>query len=82
MVCHGDPCVPNTLLNSAGEFAGHVDLSRLGVADRWADLAIATYSISWDANFGKSYDALFFGAYGIEPDEERIRFYRELWDED
>lgn len=82
VVCHGDPCVPNTLLDSAGEFAGHVDLSRLGVADRWADLAIATYSISWDANFGKSYDHLFFGAYGIEPDLERIRFYRELWDEE
>lgn len=81
VVCHGDPCVPNTLLNSAGEFAGHVDLAGLGVADRWADLAIATYSISWDVNFGKSYDKLFFEVYGIEPDLERIRFYRELWDE-
>lgn len=73
--------MPNTLLNSAGEFAGHVDLAGLGVADRWADLAIATYSISWDVNFGKSYDKLFFEVYGIEPDLERIRFYRELWDE-
>lgn len=48
VVCHGDPCVPNTLLDSAGRFAAHVDLARLGVADRWADLAIATASISWD----------------------------------
>jgi len=80
VVCHGDPCVPNTLLNKQGEFAGHVDLSRLGVADCWADLAIATYSISWSVNFGRSYDELFFLTYGIEPDMERIRFYRELWD--
>lgn len=82
VVCHGDPCVPNTLLNSAGEFAGHVDLAGLGVADRWADLAIAAYSISWDVNFGTSYDDLFFEVYGIDPDPERIRFYRELWDGD
>lgn len=80
VVCHGDPCVPNTLINRQGEFAGHVDLSRLGVADCWADLAIATYSISWSVNFGRSYDELFFLTYGIEPDMERIRFYRGLWD--
>lgn len=81
VVCHGDPCVPNTLMNSAGECAGHVDLARLGVADRWADLAIATYSISWAVNFAESYDDLFFQVYGIDPDPKRIRFYRELWDE-
>ncbi|CAM4060408.1 Aminoglycoside 3'-phosphotransferase [Bordetella tumbae] len=80
VVCHGDPCVPNALLNSEGGFSAHVDLSRLGVADRWADLAIATYSISWEVNFGRSYDELFFSTYGIEPDMTRIQFYRELWD--
>lgn len=80
VVCHGDPCVPNTLISGDGRFAAHVDLGGLGVADRWADLAIATYSISWKVNFGRSYDALFFGAYGVEPDHERIAFYRNLWD--
>lgn len=80
VVCHGDPCVPNTLIDDAGRFAGHVDLARLGVADRWADLAIATYSIGWDINFGRSYDDLFFDAYGIRPDPERIAAYRRLWD--
>jgi len=82
VVCHGDPCVPNTLLTCDGGFAGHVDLSRLGVADCWADLAIATYSISWKVNFGRSYDELFFSTYGVEPDMERIRFYRDMWDRD
>ncbi|TLP97430.1 aminoglycoside 3'-phosphotransferase [Nesterenkonia salmonea] len=81
VVCHGDPCVPNTLIAEDGCFAGLVDLAQLGVADRWADLAIATYSISWDINFGRSYDELFFEAYGLEADTERIRAYRRLWDE-
>ncbi|ETF01584.1 aminoglycoside phosphotransferase [Advenella kashmirensis W13003] len=82
VVCHGDPCVPNTLLTRQGGFSAHVDLCRLGIADRWADLAIATYSISWEGNFGQSYDDLFFSTYGIEPDAERIQFYRDLWDKD
>jgi kanamycin kinase len=80
VVCHGDPCVPNTLLDSAGDFVAQVDFSQMGVADRWADLAIATYSISWDINFGRSYDDVFFEAYGVAPDPERIEFYRSLWD--
>lgn len=80
VVCHGDPCVPNTLVHTDGGFAAYVDLGQLGVADRWADLAIATYSISWQINFGRSYDDLFFATYGVEPDEERIAFYRNLWD--
>ncbi len=81
VVCHGDPCVPNTLIDDHGYFAGLVDLAQLGVGDRWADLAIATYSISWDINFGRSYDGLFFEVYGVEPDAERIRAYRKLCDE-
>lgn len=80
VVCHGDACVPNTLLHRDGRFAAHVDLARLGVADRWADLAIATYSISWGVNFGRSYDDLFFDTYGVSPDPERVRAYRALWD--
>lgn len=70
-----------TLIADDGRFAGLVDVAQLGVADRWADLAIATYSISWDINFGRSYDELFFEVYGMEPDAERISLYRRLWDE-
>ena len=47
LVAHGDACAPNTLLGKDGTFLAHVDLGRLGVADRWADLAIATYSLGW-----------------------------------
>lgn len=81
VVCHGDPCVPNTLLDDAGEFAAHVDLARLGVADRWSDVAIAMLSITWPVNFGRNYDDVFLDAYGMHPDgeaRERMRVYREL----
>ncbi|MET1004332.1 MAG: aminoglycoside 3'-phosphotransferase [Propionibacteriaceae bacterium] len=77
VVCHGDACVPNTLIDDAGRCSGHVDLGSLGVADRWADLAVATMSLDW--NYGPGWEDTFFEAYGIEADPERIDYYRELW---
>ncbi|MGH6611992.1 MAG: phosphotransferase, partial [Burkholderiaceae bacterium] len=78
VVCHGDACSPNTIIAPDGRPAGHVDLGSLGLADRWADLAVASVSLDW--NFEPSWESEFFAAYGIERDEERIHFYRELWD--
>jgi len=78
VVCHGDPCVPNTLLDDAGEWTAHVDLGRLGVADRWADLAVATWSTEW--NYGPGYEDALLEAYGVAPDPERTAYYRALWD--
>ncbi|WP_300343878.1 aminoglycoside 3'-phosphotransferase [Nesterenkonia sp.] len=80
VVCHGDPCVPNTLLDRDGRFAAHVDLGQLGLGERWADLAIASWSIRWPVNFGRSYDDLFFASYGVTPDPDRIAYYRDLWE--
>lgn len=77
VVAHGDPCAPNTLLTDDGAFLGHVDLGDLGVADRWADLAIASWSLEW--NFGLGYEQPFFDGYGIAPDADRITHYRSLW---
>jgi kanamycin kinase len=78
VVCHGDACAPNTLLDAEGQVAGHVDVARLGTADRWADLAVAAWSTVW--NYGPGFEADVYRGYGIEPDEERIRYYRLLWD--
>ncbi|MDI2124861.1 aminoglycoside 3'-phosphotransferase [Yinghuangia seranimata] len=78
VVCHGDTCVPNTMLHADGSFAAHVDLGSLGVADRWADLAVAAWSLDW--NYGTGYDHVLYDAYGIAPDAERIAYYRLLWD--
>jgi kanamycin kinase len=77
VVCHGDPCAPNTLLAEDGSWSGHVDLDALGVADRWADIAVATMSLEW--NYGSGWDDVFFDAYGVDPDPERTEFYRALW---
>jgi kanamycin kinase len=78
VVCHGDACAPNTLIGDDGSCCGHVDLGDLGVADRWADLAVATLSLGWNYP-GRDWDAEFFAAYGVEPDPLRIDYYRRLW---
>lgn len=78
VVCHGDACAPNTLLDAAGGFAAHVDLGSLGVADRWADLAVAAWSTEW--NYGTGYERFVYEGYGIEADPSRIAYYRMLWD--
>jgi kanamycin kinase len=78
VVCHGDACAPNTLIADDGSWCGHVDLGALGVADRWADLAVATWSTQW--NYGPGWESALLEAYGIEPDERRIAYYRLLWD--
>jgi kanamycin kinase len=78
VVCHGDACAPNTLLDDDGVWSGHVDLGTLGVADRWADLAVATWSLDW--NYGPGRQPVLLAAYGIEPDPVRIAYYRLLWD--
>jgi kanamycin kinase len=78
VVCHGDACAPNTLLGDDGGWTGHVDLAALGVADRWADLAVASWSLSW--NFGPGWQPAFFAAYAVEPDPDRIAYYRLLWE--
>ena len=78
VVCHGDACAPNTLLTDDGRWSGHVDLGDLGVADRWADLAVATWSLEW--NYGPGWDDLLLDAYGVAADPERTSYYRLLCD--
>ncbi|MGH7666289.1 MAG: aminoglycoside 3'-phosphotransferase [Candidatus Dormibacteria bacterium] len=78
VVCHGDACAPNTLLSADGSCSGHVDLGDLGVADRWADLSVATWSTVW--NYGPGWEDQLLAAYGVAPDHHRIGYYRLLWD--
>ncbi len=80
VVCHGDACAPNTLVTDDGAWSGHVDLGSLGLADRWADLAVATWSTAW--NYGPGWERPLLDAYGVEPDPERMAYYRLLWDAD
>jgi len=59
VVCHGDACSPNTIIARDGSPAGRVDLGSLGVADRWADLAVA--SMNLDYNYGPGWEDEFSG---------------------
>jgi kanamycin kinase len=59
-VCHGEACAPNTIID-ARAWSGHVDLGSLGLADRWADLAIATWSTEW--NYGPRWERALLNAY-------------------
>jgi kanamycin kinase len=78
VVCHGDACSPNTLITDDGRWSGNVDLGALGVGDRWADLAVATWSTVW--NYGPGWEATLLDAYGVAADPERSAYYRLLWD--
>ncbi|TFV84951.1 aminoglycoside 3'-phosphotransferase [Microbacterium sp. dk485] len=77
VVCHGDACAPNTLVGDDGAWSGHVDLGALGVADRWADIAVAAMSTEW--NYGPGWHDALVEAYGISPDRERLAYYQALW---
>jgi kanamycin kinase len=48
------------------------------VGERWADLAVAAWSTEW--NFGLGWDNLVYESYGLEPDRDKIQFFRLLWD--
>jgi aminoglycoside phosphotransferase len=78
VVCHGDACAPNTILAAVGNVAGHVDLGALGIADRWADLAVATWSPIWQ--YGPGFEQDLLDAYGVDADPVRTAYYRLLWD--
>jgi kanamycin kinase len=50
----------------------------MGIADRWADLAVATWSTTW--NYGPGWEQELLAAYGVDPDPVRTDYYRLLWD--
>jgi kanamycin kinase len=77
VVCHGDYCLPNVLIDG-GAVTGYVDLGELAVADRWSDLAVATWSVTW--NLGPGWEDLFLASYGVSRDHEAVAFYRLAYD--
>jgi kanamycin kinase len=77
VLCHGDYCPPNVMMVDWAA-TGFLDLGEMGTADRWWDLAVAAWSITW--NLGPGYEDLFLSSYGVERNEERVEFYRLLYD--
>jgi streptomycin 3"-kinase len=77
VVCHGDACLPNFLFDPETlEWTGAIDVGHLGVADRYADLALTAAQIEdeWSVD-----PVDFLSSYGVgSGDRERLTFYRLL----
>jgi kanamycin kinase len=77
VVCHGDYCFPNVFITD-GRVTGFLDVGELGVADRWWDIAIGAWSTTW--NVDPKHEPLFYEGYGVDPDPDRIAYYRLLYE--
>jgi aminoglycoside 3'-phosphotransferase II len=76
VVAHGDACLPN-FMAADGRFAGYIDCCRLGVSDRYRDIALACRSVAY--NFGVEFVRLFLNVYGLSIiDPEKMDYYQLL----
>lgn len=80
VVCHGDLCLPNILIDPDRlTVEGFVDLGRLGLADRHADLALLLANTADTfPGFAADAEAGLGAGYPAEVDPERLRFYLAL----
>lgn len=75
VVTHGDFALDNLLIHD-GEVAGCIDTGRVGVADRYQDLAIAWHGLG---EFGATLQNRFLQQYGIpDPDRRKLQFHLML----
>ncbi|MFG1953690.1 APH(3') family aminoglycoside O-phosphotransferase [Micromonospora sp. NPDC048830] len=84
VVCHGDLCLDNVLIDPETlNLAGVIDVDRVGVADRWTDLALALYNIGEDDvwGYGPAYSEHFLQRYGCATVDEYKLTYFQLLDE-
>jgi streptomycin 3"-kinase len=82
VVCHGDLCLPNILVDPVtGRAHGLIDLGRLGKADPYGDIALllATARGTWaDEAMARRAEEEFAEIYGTQLDPDRLWFYRRL----
>lgn len=82
VVCHGDLCLPNILVDpDAGRVKALIDVGRLGTADLYGDIALllATAGETWpDEAIARQADQQFARLYGTQLDPERQDFYLRL----
>ncbi|QPB21954.1 APH(3') family aminoglycoside O-phosphotransferase [Rhizobium sp. 007] len=76
VVAHGDACLPNFMTHE-GQFSGYVDCGRLGVADRYQDIALALRSIRY--NVGEAWVRHFLDCYGLSGiNDGKVAYYMVL----
>ncbi len=80
VVCHGDLCLPNILIDPDRlAVEGFIDLGRLGLADRHADLALVLANTADTfPGFAADASAGLAAGYPAAVDEDRLRFYLAL----
>lgn len=72
VVTHGDYSLDNLLIHD-GKVVGCIDTGRLGIADRYQDLAIAWHCLG---EFGAPLQERFLKQYGIpEPEQDKLQFH-------
>ncbi len=83
VLSHGDCCLPN-IFTMNGRVSGFIDLGQAGVADKWVDIEQVLWSI-WANTTGifggktRDFDRKYlFEALGMQPDEDRLRYYSLL----
>lgn len=74
VVTHGDFSLDNLLVVD-GEVVGCIDLGRVGIADRWQDLAILWNSLE---EFGTDAAHAMLAAYGTPLDQPKLDFHLRL----
>lgn len=82
VLSHGDFCLPNIFAVN-GRLSGFIDLGRMGVSDRWCDIAICHRSLAQNFagmyNGGRSYGGyrpeMLFDRLGIKADRQKVRYY-------
>ena len=82
VICHGDACMPNFMVDPETlRCTGLIDLGRLGLADRHADFALmlANARESWETREqAESARQILFGINGLMEDDGRLGFYLRL----
>lgn len=80
VLSHGDYCLPNVMMDGKN-VTGLIDLGYAGIADKWVDIEKGLWSM-WANTTGvfggkkRSFDRKYlFDALGMEPDEDKLRFY-------
>ena len=72
VVTHGDFSLDNLLIKD-GEVIGCIDTGRVGIADRYQDLAILLNCLT---EFDAALQERFLKQYGIdEPDQDKLQFH-------
>jgi len=83
VLSHGDYCLPNLFASEHG-LSGFIDLGFSGVADKWVDIEKGLWSMwaNTTGQFGgkkREFNRqLLFDALGMQPDDDKLRYYSLL----